>query len=133
MDIKVKSLFLKVAPQKVRPTLYGLVGQNAEAARVALGFINKKGAVMIASLLKSAIAVARENDLDIDKISIKEVYCTEGPRLKRRHIGSRGRSEALLKRMSHLTLIVSDLTVPAVDEKVEKKKDKPELTKKVNK
>jgi large subunit ribosomal protein L22 len=108
MDIKVKSKFIKVSPQKVRPTLYGLRGENAEKALVSLYFLNKKGARLIHALLKSAIAAAKENDLDTSKTTIKEITCNEGPRLKRRLIGSRGRAKPILKRMSHLTITITD-------------------------
>jgi len=108
MDITVKSKFVKSSPRKIRPVLHGLRGQNAEAALVTLKFTNRKGAGLLYDLLKSAIAAAKENDLDSEKVFIKSVNCTSGPRLKRRLIGSRGRSKPILKRMSHLTFTVSD-------------------------
>lgn len=109
MDIKVKSLYLKASPRKVRPTLYGLFGKNAQESYVSLRFTNKKGARLLADLLKSAIAIGKENDLDTDKLYIKSVFCNEGPRLKRRQIKARGRSDAIVKRMCHLNLVLSDV------------------------
>lgn len=109
MDIKVKSLFLKSSPRKVRPVLYGLRGMTVEAALVELKFTNKKGARFIFNLVKSGLAVAKENDLEIDKVYIKSINCTEGPRLKRRLIGSRGRAKPIMKRMCHLNLTVTDI------------------------
>lgn len=108
MDIKVKSLFLKSSPRKVRPVLYGLRGMTLQAALVELKFTNKKGATLMFDLIKSGLAAAKENDLDVDKVYIKSVNCTEGPRLKRRLIGSRGRAKPILKRMCHLNLTVTD-------------------------
>lgn len=119
MDIKVKSLYLKSSPRKVRPVLHGLRGQNAEKAMYSLLFTNKKGARFMADLLKSGMAVAKENDLDFDKLYIKTVSCNEGPMLKRRLIGSRGRSDAIHKRMCHLDLVLSDIA-----EESKKKDDK---------
>lgn len=119
MDIKVKSSYLKVSPRKVRPVLYGLRGQNAEKALTQLHFTNKKGAKFMYDLLKSALAAAKENDLERDNVFIKSVFCGEGPRLKRRLIGSRGRSNPILKRMCHLTLTISD-TAEGMPEKVKK-------------
>lgn len=63
----------------------------------------------MAALLKSAIAIGKENDLDLSKLYIKSVYCSEGPRLKRRQVKARGRSDAITKRMSHITLMISDV------------------------
>jgi large subunit ribosomal protein L22 len=109
MDITVKSKFVKSSPRKIRPVLHGLRNQNAEVALTTLKFTNRKGARLLYTLLKSAIAAAKENDLDSEKVFIKSINCTSGPRLKRRLIGSRGRSKQILKRMSHLNLTVSDI------------------------
>lgn len=131
MDIKVKSLFLKSSPRKVRPVLHGLRGMALEAALVELKFTNKKGARFIFDLVKAGLAVAKENDLDVDKVYVKSINCTEGPRIKRRLIGSRGRSKPILKRMCHLNLTVSD-TVEA-QKKADKKEIKEEIKKKTAK
>ncbi len=123
MDIKVITKFARVSPRKVRPALYGLRGQNAETALNMLQFINKKGARLAYNLLKSAIAAAKENDLESNTLFIKAITCNEGPRLKRRLIGSRGRAKPILKRMSHLTLVISDnITGEKKKNKVEKDK-----------
>ena len=120
MDIKVKSLYLKSSPRKVRPVLHGLRGQNAEKAMYSLLFTSRKGARFMADLIKSGLAAAKENDLDFDKLYIKSVFCNEGPMLKRRLIDSRGRSDAIHKRMCHLNLVLSDVAEQS-DEKKEKK------------
>jgi len=123
MDIKVKSSYLRVSPRKVRPVLYGLRGKIAQDAYVALNFTNKKGARLIAALLKSAIAIGKENDLEIDKLYVKSISCSEGPRLKRRQIKARGRSDAITKRMSHLNLVVSDIAEVVKEDKKAVKKN----------
>lgn len=122
MEIKVKSSYLRVSPRKVRPVLHGLRGEIAQDAYVALSFTNKKGAGLLAALLKSAIAIGKENDLELGKLYIKSVSCSEGPRLKRRQIKARGRSDAITKRMSHLNLVLSD-TVIENAKKEDKKTD----------
>ena len=131
MDIKVKNLYIKVSPRKVRPVLFGVRGKNALEARTSLLFTNKKGAKMLASLLKSALAIAKENDLEENKLTIKSVYCNEGPRLKRRQVKARGRSDQILKRMSNLYLVLTDEAVVVDTKKSDKKSDKP-VTKKNN-
>jgi len=108
MDIKVKSLYLKVSPRKVHPVMYSLRGQNPLQAKAKLNFVNKKGAKMLVDLLNSALAIAKENDLETDQLTIKSVYCNEGPRIKRRQVKARGRSDLIKKRMSHMTLVISD-------------------------
>lgn len=122
MEIKVKSLYLKSSPRKVRPILHSLRGLNAEKAYIDLTFTNKKGAKLIASLLKSALAVAKENELELNKLFIKLISCNEGPKLKRRQIKARGRSDAIIKRMCHLNLVLSDTAEPQTEKKEIKKK-----------
>lgn len=136
MDIKVKSSYLKISPRKMRPVLFSVRGKKAEEARTSLLFTNKKGAKMLASLIKSALAIAKENDLELDKMQVKSVYCSEGPKLKRRQIKARGRADSILKRMSHLFLEISDeqLEETIKEEKnINKGKIKLHETKKENK
>lgn len=120
MDITVKSLYLKTSPRKVAPALFMMRGQNAEKAMISLKLTNRKASGFASDLLKSALAIAKENDLDLDKMVVKEVYCNEGPRLKRRQIKARGRADAIQKRMSHLTIVITD------NNEVESKKSKAE-------
>ena len=86
------------------------------------------------SLVKSGLAAAKESDLDVDKVYIKSVNCTEGPRLKRRLIGSRGRAKPILKRMCHLNLIVSDEIIETANkpEKQDINKEKNPKSKIIN-
>ena len=138
MDIKVKSLYLKLSPTKMRPVLFGARGKNVNEARTFLTFTNKKGAKMILSLLKSALAIAKENDLEADNMYVKTIYCNEGPRLGRRKARSKGMAYPITKRMCHLTLVIGqgeeakEETVKEESTKSEKKLDKPE-TKEVKK
>jgi len=108
MEITVKSKYLKSAAQKVRPVLFSMRGQNPAEVLNKVKFINKKGASFVAEILKSGLAAAKESDLDTEKLSIKSIFVTEGPKLKRRQIGSRGRSDPIIKRMCHLSLTITD-------------------------
>ncbi len=108
MDITVKNLFSKISPRKARPVLYGLRGMSAVSAKEALLFTDKKAARILVELVKSGIAVAKENYLDADKVFVKSICCNEGPRLKRHMPKSKGRTYRLQKRMSHFTLVLTD-------------------------
>ena len=124
MDIKVKSKYLKISPSKIRPVLYNIRGKNAEDAKNMLRFTNKKGANKTFVLLNSALAVAKENDLDIKKLYIKNICCNDGPRLKRRQIKARGVAHSIIKRMSHIELVLSDEATKEENNKVKNAKDK---------
>ncbi len=124
MDIKVTTKYLRISPLKVRPILHGLRGKNAVAAQTEMKFTNKKGAKNIYAVLNSGIAIAKENDLDINKISVKSIACNEGPTLKRSLIGSRGRMYKIAKRTSHIALVL---------ESVETEEAEPEKAKSIKK
>lgn len=130
MEITVKSKYLKSAAQKVRPVLFSMRGQNPAEVLAKVRFINKKGASFVAEILKSGLAAAKESDLEIEKLTIKSIFVTEGPRLKRRQIGSRGRSDPIIKRMCHLSLTISDEMVKE-EVKIEEEKPVKEVGKKV--
>lgn len=123
MDIKVKSLYLKLSPTKMRPILFGIRNKSFDQAKTFLTFTNKKGAIMALSLLNSAAAIAKENDLEIDKMQVKSVYCNEGPRLRRRKARSKGMAYAITKRMCHLTIVLGAMEMPVIKEKEADKKE----------
>ena len=108
MEINVKSKYLKVSPYKVRPSLYGLRGKRVDEAIDSISFAKKKGAKFALTLIKSADAIIKENNLESEKFIIEKIACNEGPRLKRRLIKARGRATQIQKRMCHLNLTVSD-------------------------
>lgn len=106
MEITVHNKYVRISPRKARPVLYGLRGQNAQQAEVKLGFTNKKAAYFVRNLIKSGIAAAKENYLEVEQITIKSVYCNEAPRLKRAIAWSKGQSRRITKRGSHFTLVL---------------------------
>lgn len=71
-------------------------------------FGNQAVSVDLYTLLKSGIAAFKDQDIDTDKVYIKNIKCDEGPRLKRRRIVSKGRATAIQKRMCHLIITLSD-------------------------
>jgi len=117
MEFKVKNLFVRISSRKVRPVLYGLRGLSGEAALVTLNFTNKKGARYAYELLKSGLAAAKENYFEPNEVHIKEIFCDEGPRLKRMIPWSKGQSRRITKRMSHLTLVLEANEKPKVETK----------------
>jgi len=85
-------------------------GKNVIEAKAVLDFTLKKSAEPVLKLLNSAIASAlnefklKESDLFISKITVDE-----GPKLKRSEPMSRGRAYPIIKRTSHITLILSEI------------------------
>lgn len=112
MEITVKNRNLKLSPRKVRPVLYGYRGMTAEAAKIKAKFTNKKAAGFVYDLIKSGIAAAKENYLEADQVTIKAIFCGEGPRLKRIQPWSKGQARRITKRMAHITLVLESAIIP---------------------
>lgn len=109
MQITVKNLYRRISPRKARPVLYGLRGMTAEQALTTMLFTNKKAAGFILGLIRAGIGAAKENYLDADKVIIKEIYCNEGPRLKRIVPWSKGQARRVVKKMAHFTMVLESI------------------------
>lgn len=109
MEIKVQLNNLRIAPRKSRQVADLIRGKKASEARHILEFTVKKSAEPMLKLLNSAAASAR-NDFKIDdsNLYISKLTVDEGPKLKRMNPVSRGRGHLILKRMSHITLVLSE-------------------------
>ena len=102
--------FLIASPTKVRPVANVIKRKPCSEALAILEVMPQKGAGLISSTLKSAVANALNTNkkLDEDMLYVKEIRIDEGPRLKRVWFRARGRADQLLKRMCHITVIVDE-------------------------
>jgi len=125
MEIKVKLSNLRTAPRKVRLVVDLVRGKRVQEAQSILLFTKNKSATPVLKLLNSAIASAK-NDLHLDEsnLFISKITVDEGPKLKRWHPMSRGRAYPIIKRSSHIALILSELNLttqkPKKNEKIDK-------------
>ena len=95
--------------QKVRLIVDLIRGKKVPQALNILTYTNKKAAILVKKVLESAIANAEHNDgADIDKLRIKKIFVNEGSTMKRMMPRAKGRADRILKRTSHITIIVSD-------------------------
>lgn len=108
MDIKVQKKFEKTSPDKIRLISNLIKNFSLLEAINYLRFVNKAATKPVNELLKSSLAAAKNKDLIEEDLVIKHIYVDEGPRLKRRRIIHRGRATSINKRMSHITLVISD-------------------------
>ena len=84
-------------------------GLKVDKALEFLNFNNKKASRLILKVLESAVANAENNNSqDIDDLMVKNILIDEGPTAKRFMPRARGRVNEILKRSSHITVIVSD-------------------------
>ena len=109
MEVKVKLSNLRTAPRKVRQVVDLVRGKTVSQAQSILLFTVNKSARAVLKLLNSAVATA-EHDLHLDtsKLFISAITVDEGPKLKRWHPMSRGRAYPIIKRSSHIEIVLKD-------------------------
>tara|TARA_B100001029_G_C14958883_1_gene393216 strand:+ start:46 stop:390 length:345 start_codon:yes stop_codon:yes gene_type:complete len=109
MESVAKAKHLKQSPYKVRQVLDVVRGKNVNEAINILSYTNKKAAKIILQTLNSAISNLSTKDeaYDVDDFYVKTAYVDGGPMMKRWRAAAMGRAVRILKRTSHLTIIIS--------------------------
>lgn len=109
MSTTAKHHHAKISAQKVRLVADQIRGLPVEKAINILTFSPKKAAVLMKSVLNSAIANAEHNDgADIDELVVSAVMVDEAPTAKRMQPRAKGRGNRILKRSSHITVVVDE-------------------------
>ena len=110
MEIKVRLNNLRTAPRKVRLVADLIRGKTLAQARQILSFTTNKSGRDILKLLNSAAASAKHNfQLEELNFFVSKITVDEGPKLKRWHPMSRGRAYPIIKRTSHVVLILQEI------------------------
>lgn len=108
METIAKHRHARSSAQKVRLVADLIRGKKVSQALDILTYTNKKAAVLVKKVLESAIANAEHNDgADIDDLKVTK-FVDEGPSMKRIMPRAKGRADRILKRTSHITVVVSD-------------------------
>lgn len=109
MEAKAIARHIRIAPRKIRIVIDLIRGKNVGEAFAILKYTPKVGAEVLEKVLKSAVANAEHNyDLNTDALYISQAFVDQGPTLKRIHPRSRGQAFKILKRTSHVTLVVKE-------------------------
>lgn len=107
MEIKAKLNYLRITPRKVRLVADLVRNMDVKQAETQLKFMPKRASAPLLKLLNSAIANAKNNfNLEKDVLYIKKITVDEGPPFKRWRAGSRGRANPIIKRTSHINLVL---------------------------
>jgi large subunit ribosomal protein L22 len=105
--ITAKLNYLIMSPRKVRVVAKALKGLDVSQAERQLLFSNKKASKIILKLLKSAISNAKNKGYEGKELYIKNIIVNEGPKhLKRYYPKARGRVGQIIKKMSHIEIIL---------------------------
>ena len=109
MDTRAILKYQRISAQKCRLVANAVRGLKVDRALEFLNYNNKKASRLILKVLESAVANAENNNSqDIDDLMVKNILIDEGPTGKRHMPRARGRVNEILKRSSHITVIVSD-------------------------
>lgn len=109
MEARAIAKYVRMSPQKVRVVLNLIKGKSVKEASAILQYTPREAAVVINKVLKSAVANAENNNaLDTDKLYVSEAYVGQGPTLKRFRPMDHGKAFKILKKTSHITVVVKE-------------------------
>jgi len=99
--------YVRISFRKVKIVIDLIRGKKVDDALAILMYTPKSAAPVVEKLLNSAIANAENNlEMNRDSLYVAEVYANQGPTLKRYWARSHGRADQILKRTSHITIVL---------------------------
>jgi large subunit ribosomal protein L22 len=109
MEVKASAKYIRISPRKVHKLVGAVKGKPVEAALNTLKFMPQKAAGILEKVIRSAVANADQNsNVDVDLLVVRNVVADQGPTLKRWRARARGRATRILKRTSHITVILDE-------------------------
>ena len=110
MEARAVGKYIRVSPQKARLVADVVRGMDADQAITTLKFMPKKAAGLLRQVIESAVANATQNDqVDVDNLVVKKIFIDGGPSLKRIRPRAMGRATGIIKRTSHITVILDEM------------------------
>jgi large subunit ribosomal protein L22 len=109
MEVKASAKYLRISPFKLRLVARTLPGKKVEEALALLQFMPQRGARLVRKVVMAAVANAEQRpQIDVDTLVIKGVQVDGGPSLKRFRARAMGRVNRILKRSSHITVVLQE-------------------------
>ena len=109
MQVRATSKYVRISPSKVQKLVGAVKGKPVESGIQILNFMPQKAASILEKVIRSAVANADSNgDIDVDLLVIRNITADQGPTLKRWKARARGRGTRILKRTSHITVILDE-------------------------
>jgi len=112
MAFTSKWRFARITARKARLLTDLIRNKPVGEALDLLKFNKKRGAIMVAKVLKSAIANADTQEADVENLFVSKSFCDDGPIMKRFQPKDRGKSFSIFKRMCHITIEVEEGQAP---------------------
>jgi len=108
-QVRAVTKYVGVSPQKVRLVVGQVRGTQAAEAMTLLKFMTQAAAMPVSKTIRSAMANAEENfGLNQSDMVISQIFADEAPTRKWRRFGARGRFKPILKRASHITVVLEE-------------------------
>ena len=109
MEAKAIAKYLRMSPTKLAPVADLVRGKDLAEALTILKFTPGKSAELVEKVVQSAAANAENNhEMDADKLYVAEIAVNQGPTMKRWRAGSQGRASIILKRSSHIEVVLKE-------------------------
>ena len=109
MEAKAHLKYARISPRKVKIVLDLIRGKDVGVAMAILQNTPKSASEYLIKLLGSAIANAENNfGMDVSKLYVSECFVCPGPTLKRIMARAKGSADRILKRTSHVTIVVKE-------------------------
>lgn len=109
METRAITKHIRIAPRKIRIVANLIRGKKVGEAFAVLKFTPKVGSRVVAKTLRSAVANAEHNfDMNVDSLYISEIFVDQDSTMKRIHPRSRGQAFKILKKSSHVTVVVKE-------------------------
>ena len=109
MEAKASVQMIRIAPRKVRLVLDLVRGKDYNHAVAILKNLNRGAAKEVLKVINSCKANAEHNfNMDVNKLYVKTAMVCEGPTLKRFRARAKGSASSIMKRTSHITIVVAE-------------------------
>ena len=108
-DIRAQANYIPFSPQKVRLVIDLVRGKDITEALDLLRFVQNKAALPVSKALASAMANAEENfGVSRDDLYVYKIHADTAPSRRWRRFGSRGRFKPIIRRASHITVVLRE-------------------------
>ena len=99
----------RISSRKARPVADVIRGKFVNEALEELDFLHRRASPMIEKVVRSAMANAGQDlDIDVNRLFVSDIRVDEGPTLKRWRPRAQGRIYPILKRSSHITVVLTE-------------------------
>lgn len=109
MEARAIAKYIRISPLKVNFICREITGKQVDEALAILKFTPKRGAKVLEKVLNSAVANAENNyNMDRESLYVSEAFANDGPHMKRWRPKARGMAYPIIKRSSHIGVVVKE-------------------------